>query len=177
MISEKQLIESCLNCDRKAQKELYELYSRKMMSVCLRYAGDADTAKDLLQDGFIRIFINLSSFQFSGSFEGWMRRIIVNTCLEHLRKNDLLQDAADLDHVVAPMADGGYSIVETLSARDLMKIIGELPSGFRTVFNMYAIEGYSHKEIADALGINESTSRSQLTRAKQMLQKMIPNNR
>ncbi len=172
-VTEKQLIESCLKNERKAQKELYELYSRKMMGVCLRYTGDSETAKDMLQDGFIKIFASLASFQFNGSFEGWMRRIFVNTCLEHLRKNDVLHDAADLEHSAAPLSESNFSVVETLSARDLLKIIGELPNGFRMIFNMYEIEGYSHKEIADALGITESTSRSQLTRAKQLLKNRI----
>jgi RNA polymerase sigma-70 factor (ECF subfamily) len=172
-ISEKQLIEFCLKNDRKAQKELYDLYSRRMMGVCLRYSNDTETAKDMLQDGFIKLFTHLKTFQFNGSFEGWMRRIFVNTCLEHLRKNDVLHDAADLEHAAAPLSESNYGVVETLSARDLMKIIGELPKGFRMIFNMYEIEGYSHKEIADALGITESTSRSQLTRAKQILKNRI----
>ncbi|MDD2797486.1 MAG: sigma-70 family RNA polymerase sigma factor [Bacteroidales bacterium] len=172
-MSEKELIESCLKNDRKAQKELYDRYSRKMMGVCFRYTGDSETAKDMLQDGFIKIFASLSTFQFNGSFEGWMRRIFVNTCLEHLRKNDILHDAADLDHAAAPLSGSSYSVVESMSANDLMKIIGELPKGFRLIFNMYEIEGYSHKEIAEVLGITESTSRSQLTRAKQLLKNRI----
>lgn len=171
--AEEQLIQLCLKNDRKAQKNLYDRYSRKMMGVCLRYAGDTELAKDMLQDGFIRVFTNLTAFQNSGSFEGWMRRIIVNTCLEHLRKNDILQNAEDLDQPFSTVYDSEYSVVEELSAQDLMKIIGELPDGFRIVFNMYVIEGYSHKEIGEVLNITESTSRSQLTRAKQLLQKRI----
>ena len=170
---EKELINSCLNNDRKAQKSLYETYSRKMMGVCLRYCNDSETAKDMLQDGFIKIFSSLSSFQFNGSFEGWMRRVFVNTCLEHLRKTDVLHDAADLDYAAAPLSGGNNNAIEQMSANDLMKIINELPKGFRLIFNMYEIEGYSHKEIADALNITESTSRSQLTRAKQLLKHSI----
>lgn len=170
---EKELIKSCLKNDRKAQKALYDCYSRKMMAVCVRYAGDVETAKDMLQDGFIKIFSSLASFQFNGSFEGWMRRIFVNTCLEHLRKTDILHDAADLDYAASPLKSDSFNPFESMSANDLMKIIGELPNGFRLIFNMYEIEGYSHKEIADTLGITESTSRSQLTRAKQMLKNRI----
>lgn len=171
--SEKDLIELCLKNDRKAQKSLYECYSRKMMGVCLRYSGDAETAKDMLQDGFIKIFSSLSTFQFNGSFEGWMRRVFVNTCLEHLRKTDILHDAADLDYAAAPLSSKSHGAIEAMSANDILKIINELPKGFRLIFNMYEIEGYSHKEIADALNITESTSRSQLTRAKQLLKNRI----
>ena len=170
---EKELIHSCLKNDRKAQKTLYDNYSRKMMGVCIRYSNDTETAKDMLQDGFIKIFGNLSTFQFNGSFEGWMRRIFVNTCLEHLRKTDILHDAADLDYAAAPLSSGSHTAIEQMSANDLMKLINELPKGFRLIFNMYEIEGYSHKEIADALNITESTSRSQLTRAKQLLKNKI----
>lgn len=167
------LIRLCLKNDRKAQKSLYDQYSRKMMGVCMRYAGDSEGAKDMLQDGFIRVFSNLSAFQFNGSFEGWMRRIIVNTCLEHLRKNDILQNTEDLDQPHHQIPESEYSVLEEMSAQDLLKIIAELPDGFRIVFNMYVIEGYSHKEIGEALNITESTSRSQLTRAKQLLQKRL----
>lgn len=173
MANEKQLIDSCIKGERKAQKDLYDLYSRKMMSICFRYAGEYELAKDLLQEGFIRVFSNLKAYQSIGSFEGWMRKIFVNTSLEYLRRNDLLREALDIDSNITISAKTEHSVIEELSAEDLLKIIRELPSGFRTVFNMYAIEGYSHKEIADALGITESTSRSQLTRARLLLQKRI----
>nr|WP_262920349.1 RNA polymerase sigma factor [Parabacteroides sp. FAFU027] len=173
MINEKQLIESCIKGDRKAQKELYDTYARKMMSVCFRYAGEYELAKDLLQEGFIRVFSNLNAYQFIGSFEGWVRKIFVNTSLEYLRRNDLLREALDIDTNISVNVKTENTVIEELSAEDLMKIISELPPGFRTVFNMYAIEGYSHKEIADILGITESTSRSQLTRARMLLQKRI----
>ena len=156
-MNELQLIEGCRKGERRAQKELYDAYSRKMMGVCLRYVNDRETARDLLQDGFVKIFTSMDSYTGSGSFEGWMRKIFVNCALEYLRKSDVLREATDLDNTAA----------------ELMNLVKELPVGFRTVFNMFAIEGYSHKEISEMLNITESTSRSQYTRAKQLLQRRI----
>ena len=155
-MDETQLINGCRKGDRLAQKELYERYSRKMMGVCLRYVNDRETARDLLQDGFVKVFTSMDSYSGIGSFEGWMRKIFVNCALEYLRKSDVLRESTDLDNTA-----------------ELMQLVQELPAGFRTVFNLFAIEGYSHKEISDMLNITESTSRSQFTRAKQMLQKRI----
>ena len=171
-MTECQLIEKCRKQDRKAQKVLYDLYARKMLTVCLRYSNDTETARDLLQEGFIKVFISLESFQFAGSLEGWIRRIMVNTALEYLRKNDLLREATDITDYSSAF-ESGDSVLETLSAADMMNLIAGLPSGFRTVFNLYAIEGYSHKEIGDMMGISEVTSRTQYSRAKKILQKKI----
>ena len=129
-------------------------------------------AEDFLQDGFIKVFSSIRSYSYEGSFEGWMRRIFVNTALEALRKNDLLRNGVELD-ALEPQQEADYSAVEKISADELMELIAQLPPGFRTVFNMFAIEGYSHREIAETLNINESTSRSQYTRAKRLLQKWI----
>lgn len=171
-MTEYQLIEKCKRKDPVAQRELYERYARKMLFVCQRYANDTETARDLLQDGFVKVFTSLDSFSFSGSLEGWIRRIMVNTALEYLRRNDLLRDAADLSEHYEMYAEAS-SPLEDLSAKDLMNMIYKLPPGFRTVFNLYAIEGYSHKEIADMLHVTESTSRSQYTRAKKFLQRLV----
>ena len=171
-MEEKQLIEGCRNGERLAQKELYETYSRKMMGVCLRYVNDRETARDLLQDGFVKVFTSMDSFSGIGSFEGWMRKIFVNCALEHLRKSDVLRESTDLDNT-AELIQPDSSVISDMSAAVLMRLVQELPAGFRTVFNLFAIEGYSHKEISDMLNITESTSRSQFTRAKQMLQKRI----
>lgn len=143
-----------------------------MLAVCLRYVNDMETARDLLQDGFVRAFMNIHSYTGTGSFEGWLRKIFVNGALEYLRKSDVLRESTDLDSS-ADLVQSDSSAIEHLSAAELMKLIQELPVGFRTVFNMFAIEGYSHKEISEALGITESTSRSQFTRARQLLQKRI----
>ena len=143
-----------------------------MLAVCLRYVNDMETARDLLQDGFVRVFTNIHSYTGSGSFEGWLRKIFVYGALEYLRKSDVLRESTDLENS-ADLVQPDSSAIENLSAAELMKVIQELPAGFRTVFNMFAIEGYSHKEISEILGITESTSRSQFTRARQLLQKRI----
>ena len=171
-MDETQLIEGCRKGDRLAQKELYERYSRKMMGVCLRYVNDRETARDLLQDGIVKVFTSMDSYLGAGSFEGWMRKIFVNCALEYLRKSDVLRESTDLDNT-AELIQPDSSVISSMSAAELMQLVQELPTGFRTVFNLFAIEGYSHKEISEMLNITESTSRSQFTRAKQMLQKRI----
>lgn len=171
-MTEAQLIEGCKRGDRKSQKKLYDTYAARMMAVCFRYTGDKETAQDMLQDGFIKVFSNLESYAGIGSFEGWVRRVFINCCLEALRKNDLLRDAEGLD-ATYHLHDAQASVLEEISAKEILVLVSELPSGFRTVFNLFAIEGYSHKEIGEMLQITESTSRSQFTRAKQVLQKRV----
>ena len=174
MMDEQQLIKGCINRNRLAQRELYEKYSRRMFAVCLRYVNDKETAKDLLQDGFVKVFTCLDSYSGIGSFEGWMRKIFVNCALEYLRKSDVLKESSDLDNL-PELPQPESSVISNMSAAELLNIIKQLPAGFRTVFNLFAIEGYSHKEIGEMLGITESTSRSQYTRARQLLQKQITN--
>jgi RNA polymerase sigma-70 factor (ECF subfamily) len=171
-MSEQQLIEGCRKGNRQAQKELYDTYSRKMMGVCLRYVNQRETARDVLQEGFIKVFSGIGLYSGAGSFEGWMRKIFVNSALEYLRKTDVLREAADLDGMAEPV-EPDASAIANMSANELAGLIRELPAGFRTVFNLFAVEGYSHKEISQKLNITESTSRSQLTRAKQLLQRRI----
>ena len=171
-MTEKELIDNCRKYNPQAQRALYDSYARKMMAVCLRYCRDRDTAQDLLQDGFIKVFTAIDTYSGNGSFEGWVRRIFVNTALEYLRRNDILRETVDIDDT-EPMQEIDYSTIERLSAAELMELVQELPAGFRTVFNLFVIEGYNHKEIGDMLGITESTSRSQLSRAKKWLQKRI----
>ncbi|MDD5951809.1 MAG: sigma-70 family RNA polymerase sigma factor [Bacteroidales bacterium] len=169
---EQRLIEGCRKGDRKSQKELYDRFAPKMMAVCLRYMGDSERAADILQDGFVTVYSKLDSFSGEGSFEGWIRRIFVNTALMSLRKNDVLKESDDLETAWG-LASESTSALQDLSYKELIRMIAELPPGFRTVFNMYVIEGYSHKEIGEALGISEVTSRSQLTRARKLLQDKI----
>ena len=166
------LIESCKEGDRKAQKRVYDLLAPKMMSVCMRYCGDRTVAEDLLQDGFVTLFTKIDSFKGEGSFEGWARRVFVTTCLMYLRKNDALRESGDIEEARFLTSDTPTQL-EDIGYSELMKLVMQLPPGFRTVFNMYAIEGYSHREIAQALGVTETTSRTQLSRARLWLQARI----
>ncbi len=173
-MTEEQLIAGCKSGERAAQKELYNTYSRRMMGVCLRYVADRETARDLLQEGFVKVFSHIASFYGSGSFEGWMRKIFVNCALEYLRKADVLREAAELsDTAGMKLQDRTFDPSSEWSAAELMQLIHELPSGARTVFNLFAIEGYSHREISEMLQISENASRTQLVRAKQILQRRI----
>lgn len=169
---EEYLIEACKKGDRKAQKQVFDRLSPKMFAVCLRYMGDKETAEDVLQEGFITLFTKLDSFSGKGSFEGWARKIFVNSALMHLRKNDALSGSEDIEEARSISATT-VSPVENLGYKELLKLIAALPDSLRTVFNMYVIEGYSHKEIAEALGFEEVTSRSKLQRARARLQEMI----
>lgn len=169
--NEEELISGCLRGERAAQKALYDAYSSRMYPLCIRYTGAADDAKDVLQEGFITLFDKLSDYAGRGSFDGWVRRIFVNTALMHLRKRDLLKISADISAASGEMAN--EDILDSISAGELNKIIASMPAGFRTVFNMYIIEGYSHEEIAKHLGITESSSRSQLTRARAWLKSRL----
>ena len=167
-----QLVPACRNGDRKAQKRLFDALAPKMMALCLRYIGDRPTAEDVLQDGFITLFSRLDSYSGTGSFEGWARRIFVNTALMHLRKTDALKLSDDIGEARGLFTEEATP-VQKMGYRELMSLIERLPADARTVFNMYVIEGYSHKEIAETLGFNEATSRSKLQRARIRLQEMI----
>ena len=147
-----------------------------MFPICIRYMGNRALAEDVLQDGFVTLFSKLDTFSGEGSFEGWARKIFVNTALMSLRKSDILKESDDIDSAWDVSSDSP-TVFENLGYEELMKMIASLPSGFRTVFNMYVIEGYSHKEIGESLGISENTSRSQLQRARVMLQNKIKETR
>ena len=166
------LLKACIQGDRKAQRKLYEQLAPKMFPVCLRYMNNREMAEDVMQDGFVTLFSKLDSYSGTGSFEGWARKIFVNTALMQLRRNDVLKESDNLDDAW-DIGSPDPSAIQEIGHKELLELIAELPSGFRTVFNMYVIEGYSHKEIADELGISENTSRSQLQRARVILQKKI----
>jgi RNA polymerase sigma-70 factor (ECF subfamily) len=170
-VIESDLIKGCISGDRKMQEILYYKYSPKMYSVCLRYSSNADDAQDLLQDGFIKVFKNLEKFRGEGSFEGWMRRIFVNTSIEQFRRKTKLATVSETKET--NIEDKEWSALDTIAEKDIIKIIQKLSPGYKQVFNMYVIEGYTHKEIGDILGISEGTSKSQLARAKVILQKMV----
>ena len=170
--NEAELIAQCLKNDALAQKHMYEWLAPRMHALCLRYIADREAARDVLHDGFITLFAKLGSYKGDGSFEGWARRIFITTALMYLRKNDILKHADQLEEASQQVPyDAG--IIERMDARVLMDLVQQMPAGFRTVFNMYAVEGYSHQEIAQELGITEGGSRSQLSRAKIWLKERL----
>lgn len=171
-IPETDLISGCIAGDRRMQEELYRRFAPKMYAVCLRYANNADDAQDLLQEGFIKVYRNLHRFRAEGSFEGWIRRVFVNTSIEHFRKKSTKLSMVT-DKEENTIEDADITALHKLAEKDIINIIQELSPGYRTVFNLYVVEGYSHKEIGDMLGISEGTSKSQLARAKGVLQKKI----
>ncbi len=173
LVTEKELIEGCVRENSKCQQELYRKYAGKMLVVAIRYARHHMEAEDIVQESFIKVFDNIAKFESKGSFEGWIRRIVVNTALKKHNKKSFQNEQIGVEaHHDSSLEPSAYS---ELSVAELMEIISKLPDGYRIVFNLYAIEGYSHKEIADLLGIQESTSRSQLVKARKMLQELVVN--
>ncbi|MBI3500480.1 MAG: RNA polymerase sigma factor [Bacteroidetes bacterium] len=171
-MTDEELLKGCVSKNPAAQKALFEKFSRKMMGICLRYAERSEEAEDMLQNSFIRVFEKIETFRGSGSLEGWIRKIVMNESLTLLRKNKPMQMNIDIEDATY-MIPGNNHIGEKINEKDLLRMIQKLPVGFRTVFNMYAIEGYSHKEIGELLGITEGTSKSQYSRAKVHLQNML----
>ena len=167
------LIAGCAKGDRKCQRTVYEMFYGKMMGVCLRYANNKEEAQDLLHDGFIKVFENIKKFNYSGSFEGWIRRIMVNTTIDHYRKNKnvFVKDVEDFNNIEAEEPD--VDILSQLRTEDIMKAVQTLSPAYRTVFGLYVIEGYSHKEVAKELGISVGTSKSNLAKAKNNLKKLF----
>ena len=171
-MNDETLVNQCNAGNAKAQKMLFDQFSPVMMGVVLRYVNDSERANDVLQDGFIKVFKHLKSFKNEGSLEGWIRRIMVNTALDYIRKNKKFLQNKSLDEINADLFTKSEAI-ERLEEEGLLKIIQSLPDGYRMVFNLYAIEGYSHKEIAETLGISENTSKSQYSRAKTVLRGLL----
>lgn len=169
--SEQHLIKLCIDGDRAAQKKLFDTYSRVMYGICLRYSSNAEEAKDILQDGFVKVFTKLSQFGFNGSFEGWMKRVFVNTALEYYRVNKNHMYHSDIDLAVdKPHQD--YTI-ERITQKEILKVMNNMAPGYRMVLNLFIIEGYGHSEIAEMMGISEGTSKSQLSRARVLLQQEL----
>lgn len=175
--TEKELVHACLKNDRNAQFELFQRFSYQLKGVCIRYMVDSDTVEDALQESFIRVFSNLKSYNFEGPLGAWLRKITVNTCLEICRKNATLKSHLDElqkdPNNFIVLSNSDKSIFQHLSAEELIAKINQLPIGFRTIFNLYAIEGYNHEEIGNLLGISSGTSKSQYSRARLKLQEMI----
>ena len=168
----KQLIQGCLNSDRKSQHAIYKLYYGKMKAVCLRYTRDPDTAQDVLQEGFIKVFDKIGQWHGSGPLGGWIRTVMVNTALTHLRNTRKWRNSVDIDAAEDLDAED-VDAVSKMNEETLLKLIEQMPPGYRTVFNLFAIEGYSHKEIADAMGVTENTSKTQFLKAKNWLKKNL----
>jgi len=172
MDSDRQLIEGVLKKDPKAQETMYRRFAPKMYGVCLRFARNTMEAEDILQEGFIKVYTYLKDYRYEGSFEGWIRRTFVNTAINFYRRKskELLEVSIQQHEIAVPF---NATIIENLSVKELLKLIQELPEGYRIVFNLNVMEGYTHKEIAELLGISENTSKSQLSRARTALQKKI----
>ncbi len=171
-MTEQELIQGCLYNDMLAQRELYNRYSPKMLALCYRYAQNREDAEDMLQEAFVKVFSKMHTFQNKGAFEGWIRRIMVHTCINVLKRNKKFADHADISEAF-DLQLHEESIASILQAKQVVACIRLLPVGFRTVLNLYAVEGYNHKEIAELLDIGESTSRSQYARAKSALLNLL----
>lgn len=172
-VEDNELIQGCLRQDQKYQEAIFRRYAGKLLVVSLRYARHRMEAEDILQDAFIRIFDHIDQFQGKGSLEGWMRRIVVNTALKNIDKKSFSNEIIGLETTAEDTSGALPSVFSQLHEEELLQLIQQLPDGYRIVFNMYAIEGYSHAEISALLGIQESTSRSQLVKARKMLQSQI----
>jgi RNA polymerase sigma-70 factor (ECF subfamily) len=170
-MSDEELIQGCIKGEDAFQYELYKRYSPKMFGVCLRYCASREEAEDVLQDGFIKVFKKIDSFRFTGSFEGWIRRIMVHTAIRNKYITLRAHEVNTLEGVEHPALD--EKVTSKLMMMDLMKLVNELPQGYKIVFNLFAVEGYSHKEIAEMLEIQEATSRSQYLRARQFLREKL----
>lgn len=169
---EERLLEACRKGDRIAQKQLFDLLAPKMYPICLRYMSTRESAQDVLQEGFITLFSKLDAYSGKGSFEGWARKIFVNTALMQLRKTDAIKMSDDIEEARS-LASEAVTPVQNLGYKELMALIGKLPASLKTVFNLFVIEGYTHKDIAEILGVEEATSRSKLQRARVRLQELI----
>lgn len=169
--SERELVQGCLNEDRHLQEILYERYARRMYAVCLRYARHELEAQDLMQEGFIRVFDKIGDFRSEGSLEGWIRRIMVHTAINHYRRKSFQMEKLGLEHL--PESPVPSDALEHMGEQEILALVADLPDGYRQVFNLYAVEGFSHAEIAEMMGFGESTSRSQLAKARRILQHRI----
>ncbi len=173
MIELSKIVDKCKDYNKKAQKELYDVYSPVLFGICLRYSNSKTEAEDILQVGFMKIFTKINDYSGKGSFEGWMKRIIVNTAISHYHKNKKYKDNYDIDEIKETDVEGATFDTVDFTKEELFYVINKLPEGYKMIFNLYAVEGYKHKEIAKKLNISENTSKSQYSRAKEKLKKML----
>ncbi|MBS1735300.1 MAG: sigma-70 family RNA polymerase sigma factor [Bacteroidetes bacterium] len=171
-MTEENILQGCLENHATAQEALYNRFSPKMLGVCYRYAHNREDAEDMLQEGFIKVFAQIRQFKNTGALEGWIRKIIVHTCINILKKNKKFSDSVDIIHA-DNIHMNDHNIPSLLQAKQVVECIRILPLGYRTVLNLYAIEGFSHREISEILDIEESTSRSQYTRARGLLEEIL----
>ncbi len=164
----RKLIDACLRCEEAAQKQLYDTYAKQMLGVCYRFTKSIEDAEDVLQEGFIRVFRNLDKYKGEGELGAWIRRIMVNAALNFLKKHQAYRDELIIrEEHMHPVSDANPAV--TLQAKELVHLVRQLPAGYQTIFNLYAVEGYSHVEIGKMMGISEGTSRSQYMRARNLL--------
>ena len=172
-MSDRQIVEGCTKNERRAQKVLYDKYSRLLLGICLRYASDKAEAEDILQDSFLKIFFNIKDFTGTGSFIGWLRKVAVNTAITHYHKNLKYKYHVEIEKYVSVETGVASFEDDFYTSDELFRILNELPAGYRMVFNLYAIEGYKHREIAEMLGIDTNTSKSQYSRARAVIREKL----
>lgn len=171
LLSEEEMIKGCIDGNRICQRELYDRNASKMLGVCMRYAKDKAEAEDMLQEGFIKVFKNISRFRNEGSFEGWIRQIMVFTAINLFnQRKRKFKESLDTEFYDAPVDD---QVIEKIAAKEIVALVQQMPEGYRTIFNLYAVEGYTHREIGELLNIAEGTSKSQYSRAKQYMQESL----
>ena len=169
-----QLIQACINGDRYSQSRLYEQFAPKMFGVCMRYSKNREEAEEIMQEGFVQVFKSLHTFKYAGSFEGWIRKIMVYSAIQHYRTKSKMYQVVDIENSQA-VEMGNEEIIARLQKKELLKLVQALPTSYRMVFNLYVFEGMKHREIAEELGISEGTSKSNFFDAKRLLQKAVTN--
>jgi RNA polymerase sigma-70 factor (ECF subfamily) len=173
MMSDQQIIDGCARHDRKAQQVLYDRYSRFLLGICMRYASDKAEAEDILQESFLKIFFNIKDYSGTGSFIGWLRKVAVNTAITHYHKNLKFRYHMEIEEYVSVETGVAGFEEDFFTSDELFKVLNDLPTGYRMVFNLYAVEGYKHKEIAEMLKIDTNTSKSQYSRAKAAIRERL----
>jgi RNA polymerase sigma-70 factor (ECF subfamily) len=173
MINLNEIIDGCRKNKRNAQKELYDVYAPILLGICIRYSKSTQEAEDILQEGFIKILTKIKDFKGDGSFEGWMKKVIVNTAISHFHKNKKFNEIQDIEHIRESDIDHDNFENNEFTHEELLNIINQMPEGYKVIFNLYAIEGFKHKEIAEMLNITESTSKSQYSRAKDKIRQEL----
>lgn len=175
MMSDQEIVKGCLKKDKLAQKSLYDRYSGLLLGICIRYATDVPEAEDILQESLVKVFLNIGDYSGEGSFIGWMRKIVINTAITHYHKNLKHKHYVEIEEVFSNEVGKSDTPDTQFTAEELMKVLDQLPPGYKAVFNLYAIEGYKHKEIAEMLNIDVNTSKSQYSRARSLIQKKLKN--